>query len=77
MTTTAWELVGFPRDAEEDRALVRIVGGRTLYESVEFRDDGRSRRVRLARLDVTAAGLRQVNRYVDPDTRLEVVPVDG
>lgn len=75
---TAWDLIGFDgRDG-----YVRVVGGRALYESVDFRDDTPGGQVRLSRLDhVTVTGepngpwqLRQVNRYVDPDTQLEVVP---
>lgn len=60
--------------------LVRIKGGRTLYESV---DNNGGEKVRLSRL---AAGerfygsslppLRAVTRYVDADTELEVIKED-
>lgn len=69
-TTTAWALIGFDgRDGES----VRVVGGRALYESVAFNDWSRGEMVQLRRLDVKPEGLREVVRYVDPDTLLEVV----
>jgi hypothetical protein len=49
--------------------LVRVKGGRTLYESV---DNNGGEKVRLSRLDTTD-GLRAIVRYVDPDTEMEVV----
>lgn len=61
------------RFAPRTPASVRIKGGRTLYESVVFNDDTRGDRVRLDRLVAEQDGLRVVNRYVDPDTELEVV----
>lgn len=78
---TAWDLIGFggnlqdiDADAPDCPASVRIVGGHRLYEAVDFNDSGRQRKVRLARLVVTADGIRQVNRYVEPNVRMEVVP---
>jgi len=64
---TAWELIGW------DNGRVRIVGGRATYEAVMIRDGGDA--VRLARLEVGPEGLRQLNRYVNPDTLLE--PADA
>ncbi len=55
--------------AKDSPYLVRVKGGRTLYEAV---DNFGGEKVRLSRLD-TADGLRQVNRYVAHDTTLEVV----
>lgn len=68
MTLTAWEAIGFDGDG-----LLRIKGGRALYEAAIFYDGTRQRCVKLARLEPGDGGLRQVNRYVDPDTELEVV----
>lgn len=80
-TKTAWDLIGFGgnlQDLDEDApyqtASVRIIGGRTLYEAVDFNDETRGGRVRLARLQVTEHGIRQINRYVDPDTPVEIIP---
>lgn len=73
MTLTAWDLIGFPRTAGEDQLWIRVQGGRALYEAASFDDSGRATRVRLSRLDVTPDGLHQVDRYVDPDTVVEVV----
>lgn len=67
-TQTAWSLIGF-----EGPDYVRIVGGRTKYENVMFNDNGRQQKVLLAYLDTTGGNLHQVNRYVDPDTLLEIV----
>jgi hypothetical protein len=73
----AWDLIGFDGnlssiDAGDGPASVRVVGGRALYEAVDYKDG--SRRVRLARLTNTACGrLRQINRYVGPDVVLEVL----
>jgi hypothetical protein len=63
---TAWDLIGF-------QGVVRVKGGRAVYEEVIFIDGTRQEKVRLARLDVDELGLKQVNRYVDPDTTLEVL----
>lgn len=67
---TAWDFIGFDGTGGH----VRIVGGRTLYEAVDYNDSRGGKLVRLARLEVEAWGLHQVNRYVDPDTPLEFVP---
>lgn len=66
---TAHDLIGYDGDQ-----YIRIVGGRALYETVLVLDgyDGTGS-VRLARLDVGPLGLRQVNRYVHPDTPVELV----
>lgn len=73
LTATAWELIGFDG---ADGESVRVAGGRALYEAVVFNDATPGEMVRLDRLEVSAGGLRVVNRYVDPDTLLEVV-ADG
>lgn len=66
---TAWDAIGYDGDG-----YLRIVGGRTLYEAATFYDNTPGDRVKLSRLDTTSDGLlRQVNRYVDPDTLLEEV----
>lgn len=61
--TTAWDLIGW------DNGLLRIRGGRAVYEAVTY-IDGR-RLVRLERIAPTDGKLRVVTRYVDPDTELE------
>lgn len=66
---TAWDCIG--RVPETHR--VRIVGGRTLYEQAIYYDHTPGEKVKLARLD----GLRQVNRWVDGDTPVELVADDG
>lgn len=69
MTLIAHDLIGYDGDQ-----YIRIVGGRTLYETVMVLDgyDG-SGNVRLCKLVADERGLRQINRYVDPDTRVELV----
>lgn len=62
---TAWDFIGYDGDY-----YLRLVGGRAKYETAIFYDDTRGEKVKLARLD---GSLRQVNRYVDPDTPVEVV----
>lgn len=62
----AWDLIGH-------EGSFRLVGGRTVYEAVLFIDNGRSAKVRLARLVSEPDGLRQINRYVDPETPVEVL----
>ena len=71
----AWDLIGFGGAIDGRPADVRIIGGTALYEAVDYNDDTPGCRVRLARLEVTADGFRQINRYVDPDTPLEIVYV--
>lgn len=65
--TTAWNLIGW------DDGLLRIKGGRAVYEAVIFYEDTRGDCVKLARLEATSDGIRQVSRYIDPDTELEPV----
>jgi hypothetical protein len=66
----AWDLIGFGGTVDGRSASVRLATGRVLYEAV---DGGEAANVRLARLDVVPGGLRQVNRWVHPDTPLVVV----
>jgi hypothetical protein len=63
----AFDLIGYDGDQ-----YIRVVGGRTLYESVLVRDGYIDGNVRLVRID-TNYGIRQINRYVDPDTPVELV----
>lgn len=62
---TAWDVIGYQGDK-----MIRIVGGRTLYETAQ---NTRNDEVRLQRLAVTSAGLRIVTRYVKHDTEVELV----
>ncbi len=66
MTTiqTAWDLIG-------DEGSFRILGGRTVYEAVEYVSTEES--VKLAYLAPTDDGIRQVSRYVHPETPIEVL----
>jgi hypothetical protein len=43
----------------------QLVGGRVTWEQASY---GRGDQVKISRLVVTADGIRQVNRYVDPAT---------
>lgn len=64
---SAWDLIGH-------EGKFRLIGGRTVYEAVLFNDaTSTSGRPRLARLDVSGEWPRQINRYVDPDTEVEVL----
>lgn len=67
-TYAAWDLIGYDGDL-----WLQVVGGRTLYDTAMFNDSTPGQRVRLDRLD-TANGLRVVNRYVDADTPIRLVP---
>lgn len=67
-THKAWDLIGY-----DGPHSLRIVGGRTLYEAAIYYDDTPGDRVKLVRID---GGLRQVNRYVDPDTLIEIIQED-
>jgi hypothetical protein len=70
---SAWNCIGLVPATHR----VRVQGGRALYEEVSYRDDTPGEQVRLARLDATTDGLKQVNRWVDADTPLELVRDDG
>lgn len=74
MIRTAWDLIGYGEQQGDGH--VRVVGGRTLYELVSFNDCTAGEKVKLSRLS-TRGGLHAVERYVDPDTLLEVVAGDG
>lgn len=60
---TAWEAIGW------DDGPFRIKGGRTVYEAVMYNCENDGRLVKLARLD-TKDGIREIKRYVEPDTVL-------
>jgi len=67
-TCQAWDLIGY-------EGSFRIAGGRTVYEAVLYNDaSAKGDKVRLARLD-TRHGLRQINRWVEPDTPIEVLQI--
>ena len=66
----AWDLIGFPRDDDEDQHVVQIVGGRAKYDTVMFHDDTPGTQVILGRLN---DDLSQTLRYVDPDTPMRMV----
>ena len=54
---------------------IRVVGGRAVYETVLVKDGYQGGNVRLVRLELDRhASLHQVNRYVHPDTPVELVP---
>lgn len=63
----AWELIGH-------EGTFKVAGGRVTYENVDFNDASPGDKVRLARLEpVDWMKLRQINRYVDADTLIEVI----
>jgi hypothetical protein len=68
---SAWDCIGRYSLAIDNTHLIRISGGRTLYEDASLAKTENS--VRLARLAM--APLHQINRYVDPETRVELVPI--
>jgi hypothetical protein len=66
---TAWDFIGY-----DGPAYLRIVGGSAKYEAAMYLDNTPGDRVKLARLEARGDGtLREISRYVDPDTLLEVV----
>lgn len=62
---TAWAVAG----GDPDGVVIRLVGGRALYEAAWVVFGRRTDRVRLSRVDV---GPHEVARFVDPDARVEV-----
>ena len=68
---TAWDCIGRYSLAIDNTHLIRISGGRTLYEDASLAKT--ENLVRLARL--ATAPLHQINHYVDPETRVELVPI--
>jgi len=68
----AYELIGYDGDM-----LLRIKGGRALYETVCIKDGYNDGPVILARLEITDDNrIHQVNRWVDPLTWIELVDPD-
>jgi len=65
----AWDFIGF----DHDSYWLRIVGGRARYEAAIYYDDTPGDHVKLVRLDTSTGGIRQIERWVSPDTPLEVV----
>lgn len=61
----AWKLIGW------DNGNIRIVGGRTLYQSCDGHAEGDN--VLLQRLDTSGKWPRAVRRYVPADTMIEVL----
>jgi len=71
LTRPAHELIG-------EEGLFRLPGGRTVYEAVMYDEaTARGSRPRLARLDTSRGGIRQVNRWVDWDQPVEVISEPG
>jgi hypothetical protein len=67
---TAWDLVGW------DHGLIRVVGGRVNWEAVLYNCASGASNVRLARLEAAPGGrIRERYRYVDPDTKIEIISV--
>jgi hypothetical protein len=67
--TTAFDPIGY-----DGPRYVRVVGGRTLYDAVgHMTRPYEGGNVRLARLEISTRGIRQINRYVDPDTPVELI----
>lgn len=66
---TAWTLVG-------ESGEFRLVGGRAVYEAVDYNDETGGENVRLAKVVSDERGLRRINRYVDPDALVEVLTLD-
>lgn len=64
-TRTAWDSIGW------DDGPFRVKGGRAVYEAVMYNCANSGRLVKLARLEVVNGGVREVSRYVEPDTLLE------
>lgn len=70
-TVPACELIGH-------NGQYRLPGGHTVYEGVMFNEaSARGDRVRLARLDTSGGGIRQVNRWIDWDQPVEVISDDN
>ena len=68
---TAWEACGEYSGLIDNSHEIRLPGGRVAYHMAAPSRTEQS--VRLARLK--SDPLRQVNRYVDPDTRILLVPI--
>jgi hypothetical protein len=67
-TRPACELIG-------QEGAFRLPGGRTVYEAVMYDEaTARGDRPRLARLDTSSGGIRQINRWVDWDQPIEIIP---
>jgi hypothetical protein len=64
----AWDFIGY-----DGPHWLRVVGGRARYEAAIYYDDTPGDHVKLVRLETTPDGIHQVERWVDPDTPLEVV----
>ena len=58
---------------EEGVQGLRVRGGRVVWEEAQYLERGTGRRVRLARLHQEGGRLEQRERFVDPDTPVEVV----
>lgn len=80
----AWDLIGFDSSAVtvydelaplvgQGAVCVRIRGGRAQYEAVLYNDSNPGEKVKLARLETGSGGIREISRYVDADTELELV----
>lgn len=64
ITKTAWEAIGW------DHGKFKIQGGRVFYEAVMYNCNNGGNLVKLARLEATNEGLKEVSRYVSPKTIL-------
>lgn len=72
---TAWELAADGAWMDDGAYLAVVVGGRVQWESVDPVKAGDGKTVRLSRLAVLPGmKLREARRYVDPDTKMRLVP---
>lgn len=67
----AFDLLGEYYDLIGTSHLIRIKGGRTLYEHAALT---KSENVRLARLSLSGSWVRQINRYISYDEQVELIP---
>ena len=68
-SVAAWYAIGF------DDGKFRNQGGRAIYEAVMYDASRNGQNVKLARLE-TDEGVREISRYVSPDTVLEFLVED-
>lgn len=55
----------------------RLEGGRAEYEHAQYCEGGHYERVRIGRLLPTKDGIRQIVRWVNPDTRVTIITKPG
>lgn len=71
---TVWDLMGDWSWMDDHK--FKLKNGRTIYTDVGYDCSRNGKNVMVGRLESTEHGIKQVKRYVHPDTEVVLIPVE-